>query len=391
MNRLPITINDFFPSLKYLLIFLLSPMVLLAQEIGVKDLAVPNSPAFVLTEMTPSVVQSPGTPKSFVLGIAQSFQSSSDGFPQNYSVEFAPYWWARPDGRSIYTLAGVKMKRENGIVTPLKQEDFFSGMKFTSLSMAFINKDMIPDTSSIAQKVFSVGIRSTIVKVHRKDYAPSIVDKINNWHAAAQIAIENIQNQLVRETDPEKQNILKKQLLSVAETSGLASEINDIMNQKPLFQWDAAAAYATYGVNDSIWETGRYGVWTTLSSYLPLDLGGTTPNKNYLNLNLILRYQGDHFQKNDTGELSKINSLDFGGKLALEFDKLSVGIESLYRYGNGIVNTQNSTVGIINYQVAENIYINGAFGKNFELSNNRLIVLFGINWGFGTETVNLPK
>ena len=85
-----------------------------AQEVNnsvkLKDLAVPNSPAFIIADITPSLVQTPNTPKSFVFGLAQSYQQSGDGFPQNYSAEFAPYWWLKPKDRNVYTMLGLKTK-----------------------------------------------------------------------------------------------------------------------------------------------------------------------------------------------------------------------------------------------------------------------------------------
>ena len=381
-------------AILFTLICLLFSPVLSGQEIGLKDLAVPNSPAFVLTDLTPSTVQTPGTPKTFVLGIAQSFQSSAGGFPQNYSAEFAPYWWFRGDDRNIYALAGIKtMRNDSGKMIILPQENVFSGLKFTSISLAFLNKDLIPDTISLSQKIFSFGFRTTFLKIHQKGYAESIKGKIDNWHLETQKILKDINEELItaiRKKDSAKIAALLQQLLTAPKTTEIAKEINDLMSEKPVFEWDIAAAYAAYGVNDTVWKTGRYGVWTTLSSYLPLNLGGAKPNRNYLNLNVILRYMGDHYQKNDLGYLAKINNLDLGGKLALEFDLFSVGIESLYRYSNGLANTQNRTVGMINYKVADNVYINGAFGKNFK-SSDRLIVLFGINWGFGNESVSLPQ
>ena len=124
--------------------------------IQLKDLAVPNSPAFVLTDATPSLIQSPTTPKSFVLGIAQSFQQSSGGFPQNYSAEFAPYWLMGSLKRDVYSLLGLKTKRDaNNSIISVDGEDPFSGLKFTSVSLAFLNKDLIPDTASVSHKIIS--------------------------------------------------------------------------------------------------------------------------------------------------------------------------------------------------------------------------------------------
>jgi hypothetical protein len=79
-----------------------------------------------------------------------------------------------------------------------------------------------------------------------------------------------------------------------------------------------------------------------------------------------------------------------GGKIALEFDRINIGVESLYRFNQGVANSENRTLGIINYKVADNLFIQGAFGNFFNVAD-KLIALFGINWGFGSETVNLPK
>ncbi|HZI24247.1 MAG TPA: hypothetical protein VFD46_04185 [Chryseolinea sp.] len=76
--------------------------------------------------------------------------------------------------------------------------------------------------------------------------------------------------------------------------------------------------------------------------------------------------------------------------MALEFNKLSIGYESLFRYLDGKGSPQNRNVGIINYKIADNIYLNGAYGENFDFPG-KLVALFGINWGIGTETIKLPK
>ncbi|MEP7239039.1 MAG: hypothetical protein ABI685_14265 [Ferruginibacter sp.] len=360
-------------------------------SVSLKDLAVPNSPAFIITDITPSLIQTPNTPKSFVLGLAQSFQQSSDGFPQNYSAEFAPYWWLKPQNRNVYTMVGLKTVMDaNKQVISIKGGDPFSGLKFTSFSLAFLNKDMVPDTIKVNQKIFSIGVRTTVLKYYMKSHAENLKNKISEWHEAAQKELEIYQEAITR-ADPKKQAEMLKQLANFkpSGTSTELKEINDIINEKPIFSLDVAGAYAIYGIGDSAWKSGRSGIWTTLSSYIPLALGGEKINKNYFNLNFSLRYLFDNYHKDAKGIISKNRSIDLGGKIAIELDKFSIGIESLYRFNNGVANSQNRTVGIINYKVADNIYITGAFGKNFE-NPNKLISLFGINWGFGSETVNLP-
>ena len=370
-------------------------------SVTLKDLAVPNSPAFVITDITPSLIQTPNTPKSFVLGLAQSFQQSSDGFPQNYSAEFAPYWWLKPQNRNVYTMVGLKTVMDaNKQVISIKGGDPFSGLKFTSFSLAFLNKDMVPDTIKVNQKIFSIGVRTTVLKYYMKSHSENLKNKISEWHETAQKELDLIFvpiNEIDRDTTLNEIQKLKKKTellkrISNIKTTGTSEQlkdINDIINEKPIFSLDIAGAYAIYGIGDSTWKSGRSGIWTTLSSYIPLALGGEKINKNYFNLNFSLRYLFDSYHKDAKGIISKNRSIDLGGKIAIELDKFSIGVESLYRFNNGVANSQNRTVGIINYKVADNIYINGAFGKNFE-NPNKLISLFGINWGFGSETVNLP-
>lgn len=357
----------------------------------ITDLAVPSSPAFVLTDITPTLVQDPGTPKSFVLGIAQSFQKSGTGFPDNYSAEFAPYWWTDPRGRNIYKFLGLSATTVNGKTT--WRENPALGIKFTSISVAFINKDLIPDTSSAAQKVFSVGVRSTLIKLYSRDHARQLGEKIAEWEAAAQqelSANQGIIAKLARldPTDPNYAANRLKILSSYKEskTPDVFKEVNDLITQKPIFSWDVAAAWAVYGINNEQIRTGRTGAWTTLSSYIPLSKD--VPN-NYFNINASVRYLADNFYKNDKGVIGMANNVDIGGNAGLAFNQLTIGIESLYRYSNGVANTQNRTVGIIKVKVAENVYINGTFGKDFA-GPNKLISAFGINWGFGKEQATLP-
>lgn len=357
----------------------------------ISDLAVPLSPAFVIVDITPTLVQDPGTPKSFVLGIAQSFQQSGTGFPDNYSAEFAPYWWTNPVGRNIYKFLGLSATTANG--TKTWHENPAIGIKFASISVAFINKDLIPDTSSATQKVFSVGVRSTLIKLYARGHATQLGEKIAEWETAAQqelTANQSIIAKLAR-LDPSDPNYAANRLKILgsykeSKTPEVFKEVNDLITQKPIFSWDVAAAWAVYGINNQQIRTGRTGAWTTFSSYIPLSK--TMPN-NYFNINASVRYLVDNFGQNDQGIIGKANNLDIGGNVGLVFNQLTIAVESLYRYSDGVANTQNRTVGLIKIKVADNLYVNGTFGKDFA-GPSKLISLFGINWGFGKEQVTLP-
>lgn len=363
------------------------------QKVALKDLAAPNSPAFVLTDVTPTLVQSPNSPKKFILGLAQAYGNSITGFPDNYSAEFTPYWFYNTEGRNVYSAVGLKTASD-GAGKLQVSENIFSGLKFTNLSIAFINKDLVPDDLDNSHKVFAVGLRSTIIKAQQQNYAKKINNLIDNWHSEAQTDLAIIQAKLGgTATAADLARVRMEYLESVnnsPKTLKLAQEIAELTQQKPLFSWDIAGAYANYGIGEEKWQTGRTGVWTTLSTYIPFTSSKGTVLKNFLNLNGSMRLLRDNFTKDDKGEIGRRNNFDIGGKVAFELNDLSIGVETLYRYTNGKSETENRRVGVINYKIADNIYLIGAYGKNFE-SQSRSIGMFGINWGIGSEKVDLPN
>jgi hypothetical protein len=359
-------------------------------DVKLKELAVPKAPAFKLLDISPTQIESPTSPKQFALGVAQSFNDSL-GWPKNYSMEFTPYWWLNPSNKNVYDFLGLKTTTDALGAKNIVGENAFSGLKLTSVSTAFINQDMIPDGKKQSQKIFSVGIHSTVIKIHSKDYAARLASRLAEWNAAAQNELDvALANQ-----PPDSPMVIYQAYwqkftdLKPTTTGKIFEAINDLINEKPLFSLDIAAAYASYGINDSIWRTGRAGVWSTVSSYLPLKLDNDKVNKNYFAFFLYFRFLQDNFAP-ATGNLTKKSSCtDIGGKLELQFDKLSFGYEVIHRnYTKPGIDRGNRNVGVINYQLGDNLYINGAFGKDFGITN-KLISCLGINWGFGNEKVKL--
>ncbi|GAB3936596.1 hypothetical protein [Mucilaginibacter myungsuensis] len=357
------------------------------EELTLKDLAVPSSPAFVITDIAPTLVQNPNTPKSFVLGVAQSAQQAGSLFPNNFSAEVAPYWWVKPDGRSIYQFAGLRQTHGSAAYN---SENIWSGLKFTSLSVAFINKDLIPDAATTTQKTFSVGIRTTLIKAHKKGYATALNDKLSAWHTAA-LAGFNANQQIITwmADNPDATTEERRAQLAKFKDEGsraLLKEVSQLMEQKPVFTLDLAGAYAAYGIDDNTVKTGRSGAWSSATFHIPFSKADD--NKNYISISSSFRYLADNYQKNDAGAIGYGDNYDVGGKIAFELNQLSIGVESLRRNGYGVTDQSTRTVGVINVKLMDNLFVNGAFGQDFA-GPNKLISVFGINWGFGKEKLTI--
>jgi hypothetical protein len=357
----------------------------------IKSLSVPVSPAFSITDITPTLVQNPTTPKAFALGVAQSATAGSSYFPDNYSAQFAPIWWIDPSGISIYSSLGLAAPKDKEKLDETKQ-NIFSGLKFSTLSIGFVNKDMIPDNLEKNQKIFSIGVHSTLVKVYGKEHTKHLNNAINDWHKHALEDIKTNQHYIdaiarLDATAPDYQaqvDAITKDI-TVKLSSPDLKIINKLIIEKPVFAWDFSTAIAGYSISSEEVKTGRASVWTDLSLNLKLDKNAT----NYFSINALGRYLYDRYQANDEGIVGRANNIDAGGNLGFELNRLNIAVESLYRFTNGVANSKNRTVGILSVKVTDNIFINGTFGKDFS-GPNKLISIFGINWGFGEEKIKLP-
>lgn len=362
----------------------------------VSSLAVPASPAFSIVDITPTLVQNPSTPKSFVLGVAQSFQQSGTAFPNNYSAQIAPIWWIKPQAISIYSYLGLP--KPEGNAPAQVRENPFAGLKFSTVSVAFINKDLIPDTAKATQNIFSIGVHSTLIKVYGQKHTDALSGKIAKWVTDVNKEFDMNSDEIIDaigrlpSSDPPAVHQTKVDAILKNYKNDLTAadfkDISDLIAKKPIFAWDMAGAYAVYGTNNNQnTQTGRVGAWTSLALNLPLDTAAS--GSSYLNINALSRYMVDNFQKNDKGVIGRGNNFDVGGNLGFEFNKFSIAVESLYRFANGIANTQNRTVGTLSVKLNDTLFITGCFGKDFA-GPNKLISIFGINWGFGKEKVALP-
>jgi hypothetical protein len=194
-------------------------------------------------------------------------------------------------GRNIYNAQGIYERNNKWVENPL------AALKYTSISTAFVNKDLIPDTAKTTQKVFALGIHTTLLKIHRKGYANDLADKIAKWHTAA-IKEMTDNKDLIRDlgilgSDPADADKRAALIARYADQKShiALGDIKELINQKPVLNLDLAGAYSVYGVTDQQAKTGRIGGWATLSSYI--SLSKLPDNKNYFEISASARYLSD--------------------------------------------------------------------------------------------------
>ncbi|HPH37908.1 MAG TPA: hypothetical protein PL108_09620 [Sediminibacterium sp.] len=359
------------------------------REIELKDLNIPNSPAFTILDYSPAIIDKPGTAKAFSANIV-SLLSESQGIPKNFAIEVAPFWFFK-NNLTVFRYHGINP-------TTRTQNNIFANARNFSLSVGSVYKDSTKEHPYNANYL-SLGARISLIKIVR---SPVINETVNSITAIAgrmtqltpgvtrgclgshtvntPIYSDCIERELTTAFNGDQEMVLQEKRLS------------KLLEIKPLFQLDIAAA-GSWAYKDNTLEnnhTYRTGIWTTMEFSLPLssttNIEEMLENKNYINLYGTLRY----IKQDSTIDFKTFGQqkfLDIGGRFELEFDKLSLSFETVHRFDQANVELNTSrNVGILQYRINDQLFLSGTFGKNFGSVKN-LVALFGINWGFGKQSL----
>lgn len=351
-------------------------------ETPLYDLDVPNSPAFILLDESPSVIQRPNSTRAFGLSLLQDV--TEDGVLNNFALEATPFWMIKDKDRNAYNFYGID---EN------KKQNYFSKLKLASISAAYVK-----DKDSIVN--LSVGARATIFEIKRPEDIDAYVDTYNQIYSLLQKTqkyVTQYRNEVEGDPTPDKfdtteeytaalkayrlarTKYVNQKLKENAANTGQTEKMQEIINRKPILAVDLAIAYnhrfSSNEFNDN--DFGRFGVWSTVAFSLFPDKNAS--NYNSVNIYGFTRYleDGSFNGLMPLNSDDRFNAFDLGIKGELEFDKLIIGYEYINRSGDL---EGYRSAGNIRYQIYNDFYITGTFGNNFEEQDD-LITLFGIQWG----------
>jgi hypothetical protein len=341
-------------------------------KLKLQDLNLTNAPAFSLTDVSPSSIESPTTTKAFSTSIVNSF-NQSNGIPQNYAIEFTPFWFTQHPHITNYQYFGIHPDGTN---------NSFSQARFFALSFAIINKDTATNVGKFGNHNAAFGIRTTLIRVMGYTARKKIVGFAAGWD-----------------------NLLKAQLDSlnglpptVAQLDALrgkikyADSIKKYMTQVPVFSLDIAAASNLNFPNNSFSSNhlSRAGVW--VNANLALDLKDhKESSSSCIKFSGIARY----IYASDSLTIKKnyvsTNFIDIGLKTEMQLGNISLAYEYINRSSsNQSITGSYKSVGLLHYKIKDGVFLTGAFGQNFASSNN-LITSLGINWGISNGKENIEQ
>lgn len=359
-----------------------------AQKIDLDQLEVPTTPAITILDAGETNIESLTTTNAFSIN---NFNIN------NNALEVTPYWLKKDRIIKGYEFYGLKTTKNYGL-----RQNVFDGIKKFSVSVAFVNSDSVNN--------YSVGLRVNLLKIRNKrnleiinskrDVIDSIVkNDIDSHNEAVKQVLQKYREEISKkkinlgdiifkpdneltglELEIKKEyESLKAQIYATKYDAAVDSYIKSLeaaIHTKPLLQLDFGGAYSFYNSNQfSEIQTGRYGIWTNISSNL------YHKNQFGVELSIHTRYLKD--------KLTILNEeqdiVDFGGKLSLKlYENLTFSYEYIRRV-KGLNDLRS--VGEIKYRLFsdKNIYLSGGFGRNFMTTGNNTVSLLGIKWGIANE------
>jgi hypothetical protein len=331
-------------------------------SIKLQDIQVTNAPAFSLLDVSPSSIESPCSTKAFSASIVDAVAESS-GIPQNYAMEFTPFWFISHLHYTNFKYFGISPA---GMNLPFSQARLFA------VSFALINKDSVTNIGKLGNHNASLGFRTTLLHINSPAVNRRILELNREWDQALAGGADSLSVTLPTQHE----------LDSMAASLHYADTIRQYLLAKPLFSMDAAAASNLSFVNNSFssQRLSRSGVW--LNSNLSINLCKRNPGKDYLTLSVMTRYIYARDSLDSKGRFLPSQIFDLGFKTEFQLGNILLDYEYVYRQ-NKVAGKRADTyksVGLIHYRIRDGLCITGAVGQNFSTINN-LIATLGLNLG----------
>ena len=313
-----------------------------AEAVTLDDLKTPQSPAFVLLGVAPTVVERPTTPRSISLSLLSASQSG-DMLPRDYALDIAPYWLARRPDLTF-----------DGYYHPDLAQTLVQNL---SVSAATARSAGVGDSTT----AIGIGVRTLLVQGRPSRRLTQLADSLR----AVQVRI------LHADTELEEDSL-------AAEAKTIARAIQAEDGRSVGWIVEAAAAETGLFAEDDTRNSrpSRWGVWLTPSYRV---------EEPAIQILAVARW----LRERDLGGDGYLDRCDLGGRLLWSSSDLLLSVESVHRSGKGAGSSSrrtDRTAAVVEYRVSDRMYLTGTFGTDFQSAEHGrrpLVSILGFNWGFG--------
>lgn len=410
--------------------------------INLNKLKAPSSPSAVIIDNQIGAINSPKSWSALEASVFSNFVNNEGSIllPENYSLEFSPYW-----AKDNLKLSNEEFLTPN-IASTLKQNFSFS----ISSTQSFLLED------SVKSNTLGFGIRTMLwqgTKAEKNLVLKCYGKLVDNLKASTRVfniadnldctdcnvkkmisifidKIETEKNDIFSESLPDKvkNNIIKEFELFLSEkvntTEGFADSISDVFDEfikldeqvseieiyiadRKGFKLEIASAlslnFPTNEIDFSVFT--KFGVWIT-PSYQPF-------RHDFIEFIGVIRYFNYNLGFYENYIPSKIvydDSIDIGARIVLKWKKYSIEFEGVGRSSRTVISDEVDEIGFaaikskkesdfqyvlnFNYQINDNILLSYNFGKQFDPVlnyNGNLISLLSLNFALNSPKKDVLK
>ena len=345
----------------------------LPESVELEDLRIPDAPALSIMGSPKIEIAKPGTPRALGLTLIESLADSQTNIPQNFALDFAPYWWSQ---RPLNTLDDeiCRPSSQAGKATECEPISYGESLlRSLTISIASSAQDFELE-EDIDLTRLGLGLRLSLLT---GNINPAFRDRYNLVPGELKCiykVVDGVEKDF--ENDLEKEQCLAENIELLRE---IGRELEQLSSSRVGWQLDFALASALDLPENNFdnAEFTRLGTWLT-AAYVPTNSDREASSFTFLGIG---RYIYDDFE--DEGE----SIVDLGGRIiwSPKATPLSGSVEYLRRLGD---NDGDRLVGLAEYKSNDAYSVFASFGQTFEedfTGNEDLVTLLGINIGLGQK------
>jgi len=401
----------------------------------ISNIKAPSAPAAIIVGNQPSVVNRPKTFQALETGLFTNFTSTDNQnlvIPNNYSLEFSPYWAGNDIQVPMADYLAPSMGQsiaQNFSISLSSTQNFVIQDSINSNALGFGMRTMLwSGSKGEKEKLLSNGllimknlkISSKIFQWARKVECEPCTEElfIKNLMAVirekqADIFDESVSTASRKRVLKEMEGFIRRNLHADSKME-MAFEISDIIDDflkldalirntaalrkdRKGFKLELAGAMALdFPTNQTDFSVvPKYGFWIT-PSFQPYNADWI----EVLGVARVFRYNFDFYNKYLPGVEVFDQTIDYGVRLAFKWQKFTIEFEGVGRSSETVIeeftdadgfttkksktDTDFQYLGNFNYQIKENLSISYNFGKQFNPLlnyNGDLISLATLNFG----------
>jgi hypothetical protein len=362
-------------------------------EFAVKDYSSPNFPALNLLDQSDEIVQRSSNAHEFSAEVIDN-PLQNHFIPENFALELIPYWFFKSSKADLYNYSGVYV--DKGRLSS-KKNRYFPALPgdCIAVSLAYSGANLSTTTNNM-QNSLSIGVRFPYITVYTRtrndamrETSLDILDYISKFQLSG-FSSSDSSKQFAKMYDS-----LKTALLSDVQYRSLIEKGNRILDEDPLFSVDYDAAYSVWlkSMDISKISSGRFGAWINFCFNYMIPSKKDDDRRKYLHFISMFRTIDDLYSVDtSTGKVLTFLYLEGGQRMELEFNRLVLGGEFVYRHSVSSPTNYYDwrLVGNASYRVGNNLYVKTAFGRNFGLTGN-ILASFGLSYRISNATLHLPR